>query len=340
MTVEPQPLPLIGVTLKDLARRHRLELVGGDGPISFLGLIRSSQDLTDVLTYVTSETYLDEFLASDIPYAVVERRFTGPSEKSFLVCPDELGEETFFQIHMDLAATGQVANLSTSHDPSARVHPTAVVMDHVRLGADCLIGPGAVVYPNTAIGARTVIKANSTIGGEGFEMKYIGERRTQIPHTGGVFIDDDATIGSSACVDRGLFGTFTRIGRGAKIDNLVHVAHNVVIGEDCAIVACAEISGSVRFGRGVWYGPSASCNHEIHFGDYSFVGTGSVVTRDVPAFTLVAGSPAKPLGHVCRCRSRVDLSDGSTVCPTCGTRLAIDAAGVVDVLEWGSTVAS
>jgi UDP-3-O-[3-hydroxymyristoyl] glucosamine N-acyltransferase len=340
VTLEPRPLPLVDVSLRDLADRHDLEIVGSDESVSFLGLLRSSRGITQVLTYVTSEAYFADFLASDISFAVVERRFARPSDKSLLVCPDYLGEETFFRIHRDLATTGQVTRLGAHREPSASVHQTAVVMDNVRLGEDCVIEPGAVIYPNTVIGARTVIKANSTIGGEGFEVKYIGGRRTRIPHTGGVFVDDDASVGSATAVDRGLFGTFTRIGRGTNIDNLVHVAHNVSIGEDCAVVACAEISGSAVLGRGVWYGPSAACNHEIQFGDYSFVGTGSVVTRDVPAFTLVAGSPAKQLGHVCRCRTRVDLSAGETGCPTCGTRLATDAAGVVHMLEGGPATAT
>lgn len=335
MITNPRPLPLRDVVLSDVATRHGLELVGKDGPISFLGLVRSSDDVSEVLTYATSEAYYQDFIASRIEYAIVENRFAQPSEKSILVCRDGLGEETFFRVHLDLVAAGRPTNIVDFRDQGAVVHPSAVIMDHVQLGADCVVEPGAVIYPNSVVGARAVIKANAVIGGEGFEVKYIGGRRTLIPHTGGVFLGSDTMIGSSTCVDRGLFGTFTQIGRASHVDNLVHVAHNVIIGEDCGIVACAEISGSTRLGNGVWYGPNASCNHEINFGDFSFVGTGSVVTRDVPAFTLVAGSPAKRLGYVCRCRSRIDLSLGSAICQTCGTRLRLDSSGAVEVAEWG-----
>lgn len=339
MTNSPHTLPLRGVALSDLASRHGLELVGSDGPISFLGLVRSANDVTDVLTYVTSESYFEGFVASDIDYAIVERRFARPTEKPILVCGDGLGEETFFRIHIDLVAAGRVTNIADRREPGVTVHPSAVIMDHVQLGAGCVIEPGAVIYPNTVIGAEALIKANAVVGGEGFQVKYIGGRRTLIPHTGGVFLDAETMVGSSTCVDRGLFGTFTHIGRSTHVDNLVHIAHNVAVGEDCGIVACAEVSGSARLGRGVWYGPNASCNHEIQFGDYSFVGTGSVVTRDVPAFTLVAGSPAKKLGHVCRCRSRVDLEEGSATCHTCGTQLALDPSGAVEVIAWGAPTA-
>ena len=160
-------------------------------------------------------------------------------------------------------------------------------------------------------------------------MKRIGGRRVNIPHSGGVWIGPDSSIGSSTAVDRGLFGTFTTIGADCHVDNLVHVAHNVELGDECAIVAGTVLAGSAIFGRGVWFGPGAVCNPEIVFGDHSYVGSGSVVTRDVPAFTLVAGSPARPFGTVCRCRAKVDLDAGTATCATCGTQLVKDEDGTI-----------
>ena len=146
------------------------------------------------------------------------------TDKSMLLCDDGRGEETFFGIYLDLVSAGQVSNLPASGHPTAIVHPSAVVMEHVQLGAHAVVDPGAVIYPNSVLGEGAVVKANATIGGEGFEVKYVGGRRTLIPHTGGVFLDDATLVGSSTCIDRGLFGTFTRIGAGSPIDNLVHIA--------------------------------------------------------------------------------------------------------------------
>jgi UDP-3-O-[3-hydroxymyristoyl] glucosamine N-acyltransferase len=109
----------------------------------------------------------------------------------------------------------------------------------------------------------------------------------------------------------------------------------VSIGVDSMFAAGAEISGSVVIGDGVWYGPSACCNHEVTIGDYAFIGTGSVITRDVEPFSLVAGSPARHLRYVCRCRSAMDFERDSR-CSACGSEYKIGPDGEIQVVQWGS----
>ncbi len=331
-----EPLRLRNVSLSDIAKRHGLELIGSDREVSFLARLKTTIDADgDVLTYVTSPGFLDAFAGSQHEAAVVERRFS-PGQaiagKSMLMCPDMQGEDTFFRIHMDLVGNGQVVTVDPHLGERARIHPSAVVMENTQIGDDVVIEANAVIYPNTIIGDRAFIKPNASIGGEGFEIKYIDSRITLIPHSGGVELGPDTLVGSSTCIDRGLFGSFTTIGSGTKIDNLVHVGHNTEMGADCALVASAEIGGSSRLGRGVWIGGNASCNPEVEFGDYSYVGTGSVVVRDVPAFTLVAGSPARVFGYVCRCRTKLNL-DEDDACPKCGTRYLMSDSGDIGFKE-------
>ncbi len=336
MLTQPPPLGLQGVWLSQLARRHGLELRGPDGPVRHLARIKASRaDLSDVLTYITAAHYVDGFVASGHEAAIIERRFWRddlPADRAWLVC-DQAADEVFFSAHIDLVEAGRVQFLQASRGSDTAIHPAAVVMDHVQIGDGVRIDAGAVLYPNTVIADGVHVKANATIGGEGFEAKVIGGRRRIIPHTGGVFVDTGAAIGSSTCVDRGLFGTMTAIGACAQVDNLVHVAHNVVIGPDSGVVACAEISGSCVLGRGVWFGPRACCNHELTFGDYAYVGTGSVVTRSVPAHALVFGAPAKQGGWACICRNRISDFNDQASCGKCGTRLIRDAAGNVRIAE-------
>ncbi|HAN31464.1 MAG TPA: hypothetical protein DCQ06_07685 [Myxococcales bacterium] len=320
----PAPLGLQGVSLSGLANEYGFELMGPDGPVKFFGRIKMGREgIEHVLSYVTAPEYLDGFAQSPHEYALIERRFVTeslPSNKSWLIC-DEMADEWLFKMHIDAVAQGRFHRVSPFVDPSAIVHPSAVVMDNVHLGANTRIDANVVLYPNTFVGEGSHIMANSTLGGEGFETKYVFGERKLIPHTGGVIVESGVTIGSSTCIDCGLFGTFTRVRAGAHIDNLCHIAHNADIGDDAAIVACALVAGSVTVGKGAWWGPGAVSNHEVVVGDYAYIGTGAVLTRDIPAHALAFGAPAKVRGWACRCRNKLNVIDGRATCSKCGAQL-------------------
>jgi len=338
VAVEPQEIRIVDVRLSDIAASSGMRLVGTDGPVRMLSLVRSAQERgTGSLTYVSSPAYLDEFLSSGHDYAIVEERILSsslPIDRPVLVCPDHNAEEAFFAAHIDLARRSAYSNVDAFRGVDVSIHPSAVVSDNVWVGDGVVIGPNAVVLANSVIGNRTLIKPNATVGGDGFEVKYVDQRRILVPHVGGVFLGHDVLIGSSTAVDRAIFGTYTVVGNHSKVDNLVHVAHNVAISEGSVIVAGAEISGSVVIGDGVWYGPNACCNHEVTIGDYAFIGTGSVITRDVEPFSLVAGSPARHLRYVCRCRSAMDF-ERERKCSACGSEYGIGPDGEIQVLRWG-----
>jgi UDP-3-O-[3-hydroxymyristoyl] glucosamine N-acyltransferase len=323
--------------LSALADDLGLELVGEDRQVSYLTLANAPGLGPGGLTYVTSAAYMDIFLSGPHESAVLDRRLRDgglPAGKSVLMTPAYSAEETFFQIQITVAERKHMSFVDAYRGERVVVSEGAFVADNVHIGDRTQIGSGAVILANSILGSDVVIKPNATVGGDGFEVKVIGGRRRAIPHTGGVFIGDDSQVGSSTCIDRALFNTYTVVGRGTMIDNLVHIAHNVRIGQGSAIVAGAEVSGSAILGSGVWYGPQASCNPEIRFGDYSFVGTGSVVVRDVPAHTLVAGVPARPLGTVCKCRARLELDDDVGSCDACGATVIRDAqTGEVKLAE-------
>jgi UDP-3-O-[3-hydroxymyristoyl] glucosamine N-acyltransferase len=164
---------------------------------------------------------------------------------------------------------------------------------NVILGIDLTIHGGVHVFDNTVIGDRVTIKPNSVIGGEGFGYATrTGYPPLKMPHFGSVHIGNDVEIGSSTNIDRGTFG-ITVIGNNVKIDNGVHIAHNVSIGARSLIIANSEISGSVTIGEDVWIAPNVSVREKIFIGDRAFVGIGSVVTRNVSADKTVYGVPAK-----------------------------------------------
>ena len=134
------------------------------------------------------------------------------------------------------------------------------------------------------------------IGGDGFGWEWDGERQVEFPHHGGVKLGKDVAVGCNTCIDRAsLAGEFTEIGDGTKIDNLVHIAHNVKIGKHCLIIAGAVIGGSAVIGDRVYVGMGALIKNKVHIGDDAVIGMGAVVLKDVPAGWTVVGNPAKRL---------------------------------------------
>lgn len=213
--------------------------------------------------------------------------------------------------------------LETFRSTSATIAPTAVISSNVYVSDEAEIGPGVVILANTYVGPGVVVKPNAVIGGDGLEMSS-GAGRHIVPHVGGVWLESGVNVGSCNCIDKGLFGDFTRIGSRSMFDNLVHVAHSVRLGSFCTLTACAEISGSAKLGDGVWLGPNTAINQGIVIGDHCFIGTGSVVIRDLQAHSLAYGSPAKFAGWVCECRTKLSFADDLAECAACAKKYVMD----------------
>ncbi|MBN9159845.1 MAG: hypothetical protein BGO98_32035 [Myxococcales bacterium 68-20] len=181
--------------------------------------------------------------------------------------------------------------------PDAHIDPTAHVGPGCNIGR-CTIGRGSVLHGNVhlydgvRIGNDVTIHAGAVIGTSGFGYQRAADGTWEhFPHIGGVVIEDDVDIGANACIDRGSLAD-TIVKKGAKIDNLVHIAHNVVIGEHAVIIGTAQIAGSVVIGDHAWIAPSATIVDNVRIGREATVGLGSVVVKDVPDFAKTMGQPA------------------------------------------------
>ena len=181
----------------------------------------------------------------------------------------------------------------------ARVERGVILYPGVCIGRRVVIGEDSILYPNVVvlrrciIGRRVILHAGVVVGSDGFGFARPARQNIKIPQVGFVQIDDDVEVGANTTIDRGTIGK-TWIQRGVKIDNLVQIAHNVVIGEYSVIVSQVGISGSTRLGRGVILGGQVGLVGHIDLGDHVMVGAQSGVHNDVPANQVVSGSPHRP----------------------------------------------
>ena len=176
---------------------------------------------------------------------------------------------------------------------NVQIHPQVTIGDRVRIGDDVLIHANVSIREGVIIGNRVVIQNGTVIGSDGFGFVPKGSGYEKVPQVGTVVIEDDVEIGAGCTVDRATLGE-TRIGRGSKLDNLIQVAHNVVIGENTVIAAQAGISGSTKIGKGVMIGGQAGFAGHIEVGDKARVGARAGVTKSVKDGEVVSGYPARP----------------------------------------------
>jgi len=178
-------------------------------------------------------------------------------------------------------------------DPSAKIGQNVVVENGCVVGANSIIEHNVVLHAGTRIGNNSRIRSCSSIGGDGFGFERLQDGTPlRFPHLGGVVIGDDVEIGSCTAIARGTLSD-TIIENNVKVDNLVHIAHNCLVKKGAFVIACAELSGGVIVGENAWVAPNSCTHQKISIGDNSLVGLGSVVTKNVPAKTVVAGNPAK-----------------------------------------------
>jgi UDP-3-O-[3-hydroxymyristoyl] glucosamine N-acyltransferase len=215
-------------------------------------------------------------------------------------------------------------------EPDPGVHPSAVIGDEAEVPASCRIGANAVIGPRVTLGENTVIHANVTIGesavlgrdcqiysgatirehcrlgdrviihcgavigSDGFGFELVRGRHQKIPQRGIVRVDDDVEIGANTTIDRARFGK-TWIQEGVKIDNLVQIAHNVVVGKHSVIVSQAGVSGSTRLGQYVTLAGQVGVIGHLEIGDQAVIAAQSGISKSVPPQQIMFGSPAQPM---------------------------------------------
>jgi len=178
-------------------------------------------------------------------------------------------------------------------DEGVVLYPNVTILDETKIGRGTIVWPGAVIRERCEIGNFCIFHNNVSIGADGFGYRPADDGRglVKIPQIGNVVIGNFVEIGANSCVDRGKFSS-TILGDGCKIDNLVQIAHNCVMGRFCIMAGSSGLAGSVTLGDGVIIGGSASIKDHVTIHSGAVVGGGSGVMSDVPAGKTVLGYPA------------------------------------------------
>ena len=171
--------------------------------------------------------------------------------------------------------------------------PGVCIGENVTIGKRCLIYHNVSILRGCIIGDDVIIHPGTVIGSDGFGFVREGAASVKIPQTGIVQIDDQVEIGANNCIDRATFGR-TWIKKGVKTDNLVQIAHNVVIGENTIVVSQAGVSGSCTVGKGVLIGGQVGISDHVDIGDGVMIGSQSGIPKSIPAGQVVSGSPILP----------------------------------------------
>jgi len=297
------------------------EIVGGavvgDGTVALTGFAPAGTARAGDLTFAENEVFFDRAEQSAASAILVDGIDKASSKTLIRVPQARIGFAKalalFFpepEFAPGIHATAVVSE-TAQIDPSAHIGPQCVVGERVKIGAkvvlqslahvgaDVSIGaetqifPNVTIYPRTQIGARVRVHAAAVIGSDGFGYVLDNGFHRKIPQVGQVVIRDDAEIGAGVTIDRGALGA-TEIGKGAKIDNLVQIAHNVVIGDHCIVVAQAGIAGSSKIGSYTVLAGQVGIAGHLKIGNRVTVAAQSGVMHDIPDGEKWFGSPAQP----------------------------------------------
>lgn len=174
------------------------------------------------------------------------------------------------------------------------IYPHVYVGKRVQIGENCLLYPNTTVREDCVLKNRVILQSGAVIGGDGFGYITQNGKHSKVLQTGNVILEDDVEVGSNSCIDRATANS-TVVGKGTKIDNLVHLGHNDVLGENCLVVAHVGISGSVTVGNNCTFGGQVGTVGHIEIGDNCLFAARSGITKNIPANSQMGGFPAVPL---------------------------------------------
>ena len=310
------------LTLSELARKIDGIIVRGELDLSLTGMAALDAAAPGDVSFLGNEKYYPQFLTTRASAIIVPQGITeGPPEAALIAVVNP--SLAFSSVVSHFAATSQNfqpgIHPSAFVDPSAvldptrvRVRPGAIILagaiigngsdigpnsvigEEVKIGNDCRIFANVSIRERCLIGDRVILQPGVVIGSDGYGYEFSEGRHVKIDQVGIVQIDDDVEIGANTTIDRARFGK-THIGEGTKIDNLVQIGHNVIVGKHCLIIALTGIAGSSQIGDHVTMGGQCGVTGHLKIGDHSILAARAGVSNSIAGNQVYSGRPAIPI---------------------------------------------
>ncbi|MBD3369647.1 UDP-3-O-(3-hydroxymyristoyl)glucosamine N-acyltransferase [Candidatus Fermentibacteria bacterium] len=307
------------LTLAELAERLGGRLIGKQGDRAVEGVSTLADAGPSEVCYYGNPKYHDQLSSTSALAVIVTEEVETSSPNQIVVDSAYAGFREALMLFRppDASGFGGVHRLALVHDSAlvgenvsigpfavvdrdveigegSRIGPCCYLGPEVKVGRECELHSGVRLEARTEVGNRVRIHSGSVLGSDGFGFVPDPEgAHRKVPQNGNVLVGDHVEIGANCAIDRGVTGS-TMIGEHTKLDNLVQVAHNVILGRGCLLAAQTGIAGSTRVGDGVVFGGQAGIVGHVRIGDGARIGAQAGVTKDVPAGETYSGYPARP----------------------------------------------
>ena len=262
-----------------------------DGEFNWLGLTAEEYEGKKVLTFLNDEKYYKEIENNKSITCIVTTNEVAKKIKKgkYGIIISENPRKDFFELHNKLVKENFYFTKNEN-----KISEKAIISKNANIGEyNIIIEAGVTIYENVTIKKGAIIRSGSRIGGNGFEFSRFGDEVLSISFAGDVLIEENVEIQNNTCVDRGVFDR-TYLGKNVKVDNLVHIAHDVKVGDNTLVVACTLIGGRTKIGKNSYLGPNCTVKNGLILGKNSKVSMGAVVTKDVKDNEVVTGNFAIP----------------------------------------------
>ena len=299
--------------IKDVAKLINGDIKGNDS-LSFIGLSPFFQAKENEITFAADEKMLKKIEECKAGAVIVPFVEGLPENKTYIVVKNNPRElmpillnyfkpklqpfENQIENSAKIDETANVSKINTYIGHNVKIgknvviYPNVSIFEGTEIGDDCIIYSNVTIREFTKVGRGTILQPGAVIGSDGFGFVKINGNNVKIEQIGHVILGEEVEIGANSCVDRGAIGD-TIIKKGTKIDNLVHIAHNDIIGENCLIVAQTGISGSVEVGDNSTLAGQVGVAGHLRIGNNVVIAAKSGISNDVPDGSKMSGFPLR-----------------------------------------------